>query len=251
MTTWTTIEVGGHTLAYAEAGAGAPLVFLHGGLSSVETSFPSQWDHFATTHRVIGIEQPGQGHSPDHDDPWTYQRMADDTRLVLAHLGVVRASFVGWSDGGIIALLLASQHPELVSHAVVAGANVSFTGLDPGFRSFLNSSAEQMQQVLASNRDEYQRLNPGPLSRWPQILAKCRALWSTPDALSPQDLARIQARVLVVAGDRDLVTGQHTVTLFESIPGAQLLILPGTSHAVFQELGPLLDGLIRDFLRVS
>src|ERR1700733_8291738 len=122
--------INGAKLYVESVGQGTPVLFLHGGLMFFDNAYSKQIHFFSTTHRVIGIDQRGHGHSPD--GPWqlSYQMMADDTAAVLQQLRAGRVDVVGHSDGGNIALLLAHDHPELVRRIVVSGANLRGWSLD-------------------------------------------------------------------------------------------------------------------------
>src|SRR5437868_9669845 len=99
--------VAGYAMYYEEYGRGHPLVLLHGGLNTIAGSFARQIPVFARNHRVIAVEQVGHGHTVDARKTFTYAQMADDTAALLRRLHVAPADLVGWSDGGIIALVIA------------------------------------------------------------------------------------------------------------------------------------------------
>src|ERR1700760_4287151 len=124
-------EVNGYRMYYETNGSGRPLLLLHGGGNSIHGSFSKQLDVFARTHAIIAPEQIGHGRTPDTEGPLTYGRMANDTAALLEQLHIKDADVVGWSDGGIVALILAVRHPELVRRVVVSGANFSPEGYLP------------------------------------------------------------------------------------------------------------------------
>src|ERR1039457_495606 len=72
------IEVRGSRIYVETFGSGVPLLFLHGGLHYFDNSFAAQREYFAAFRKVIGVDRPGHGHSPDNGRPLTYQAMADD-----------------------------------------------------------------------------------------------------------------------------------------------------------------------------
>src|ERR1700743_2967273 len=94
--------INGARLYVESIGQGSPVLFLHGGFMFFDNPFSKQIDFFSATHRVIGMDQRGHGHSPD--GPWqlSYQMMADDTAAVLQELKVGRLDVIGQSDGGNI-----------------------------------------------------------------------------------------------------------------------------------------------------
>ncbi|HEY6476352.1 MAG TPA: alpha/beta hydrolase [Polyangia bacterium] len=112
-------SVNGLRLYYEEHGSGPPLVLLHGGGSTVQTSFGAIIPELARTHHVIAPEQQAHGHSGDRDRPLSFEQMTDDTAALLAQLGVVQADVLGFSNGGVVALQLAIRHRRLVRRLVV------------------------------------------------------------------------------------------------------------------------------------
>jgi pimeloyl-ACP methyl ester carboxylesterase len=118
-------EIHGIKMYYEIRGEGQPVVLLHGGTSTIETSFSEQIPVLARNHRVIAIEQMGHGHTGDVGGrELSYEGMAEDTAALLVHLGIQNADIVGWSDGGQLALRLAFTHPELVRRVVASGVGL-------------------------------------------------------------------------------------------------------------------------------
>ena len=112
-------DVGRLHMYYEEAGTGRPLVLLHGGGSTAQTSFGQIIPTLARTHRVIAPEMQGHGHTPDLDRPFSFEQMAADTAALLEQFGVRSADIMGFSNGGMVALQLAARHPALVHKLVI------------------------------------------------------------------------------------------------------------------------------------
>ena len=223
-------EVNGHRMYYETSGSGRPLLLLHGGGNSIHSSFAKQLDVFAKTHAIVAPEQIGHGHTPDAAGPLTYARMADDTAALLVQLKLKDVDVIGWSDGGIIALILAVRHPELVRRLVVSGANFAPEGYFP-------DDVRQMRaKDVASPATIAQRLNH---------------LWATSptkDELNPELLASLHRRVLVMAGDHDLIQLDHTIALYHALPDARLCILPGTTHSTLIQRPEWVNAIVASFL---
>lgn len=223
-------EVNGHRMYYETSGTGRPLLLLHGGGNSIHSSFAKQLDVFAKTHAIIAPEQIGHGHTPDAEGPFTYARMASDTAALLAKLGLKEVDVVGWSDGGIVALILAVQHPELVRRVVVSGANFTPEGY----------LADDLKQMRAKD-----------VAPATTIGAKLNHLWATSptnDELNPVLLSGIHKRVLVMVGDHDAILLDHTIALYRALPDARLCILPGTSHGTLIQRPEWVNPIIAAFL---
>lgn len=131
-TEWTMpgyVEIDGHpTWVDDRGGPGTPLLLLHGGLSNSDELLNSIGAGLAERYRVVAFDRRGHGYTSDTDADFHYADMADETVRVLEQVVGGPAHLVGWSDGGIVALLVALQRPDLVQRLVVIGANYHFDG---------------------------------------------------------------------------------------------------------------------------
>ena len=229
-TEWHWAAIHGHKIYYAMQGSGSVLVLLHGGGDSGEHSFARQLDVFSASHRIVAPDQVGQGRTPEVAGPLTYTGMMDDTAALLQHLHLTHVDVVGFSDGGILALMLAVRHPELVRRLVISGVNIAPEGLN----------ADDLDELRATQ-------NPQPRT----IDEKLSHLWLTSPTeaeLSLAMLAKIEQPVLVISGDRDAITLEHTLKIFHALPAAELCVLPGTDHATFSGRSEWLNPIINAFL---
>jgi len=229
-TGWNMVTIHGHPIYYAARGSGPTLVFLHGGGDSGEHSFVRQLDVFSEHHHIVAPDQVGQGRTPDVPGPLTYTAMMEDTAALLRKLNLRHADIVGFSDGGILALMLAVRHPELVKRLVISGVNIAPEGL----------RAESLDELRAMQ-------NPQPKT----IDEKLVQLWYTSPTEAELNLgllAQITQPVLVISGDRDAITLEHTLKIFHALPDAKLCVLPGTDHATFSGRSEWLNPIISDFL---
>jgi pimeloyl-ACP methyl ester carboxylesterase len=244
------VEVNHHQIYYEIHGNGRPLLLLHGGGDSFEYSFARVLPALSAHHRVIAIEQTGHGHSPDAPGALSYAGMTDDTSALLRKLAPGPVDVVGWSDGAIIALMLAARHPAQVRRVVASGANYSPAGLFPEALVELKQ-ASAVDAYNAAERAEALRLNPGGEAQMLSVGAKLEQLWLySPDAseLSPAILATIAGPVLIMAGDRDEIRIEHTLEIFRALPKAALLIVPDSGHNVFNEQPQLAQRAVLAFL---
>jgi len=244
------VEINHHPIYYETHGSGRPLLLLHGGGDSFEYSFARVLPALSAHHRVIAIEQTGHGHSPDAPGALSYAGMTDDTSELLSMLKTGPVDLVGWSDGAIIALMLAARHPAQVRRVVASGANYSPDGLFPEALAQLQQAAA-VDAYNAAERAEALRLNPGGEAQMLSVGAKLEQLWlHSPDAseLSPAILATIARPVLVMAGDHDEIRIEHTLEIFRALPQAALLIVPDSGHNVFNEQPQLAQQAVLAFL---
>jgi pimeloyl-ACP methyl ester carboxylesterase len=230
---------------YTVDGSGDPIVLLHGGLSD-RTAWMLQLPALAERFRTYAVDRRGHGTSPDTDAPFHYDEMADETVGFLEGVVGGPAHLVGWSDGGIVALLVSMKRPDLVRRQVLIGANFHVDGLMPEFETPDDPASDE----VAPLRVWYEGVAADP-SHWPEFYAKGTRLFRTEPTLTVDDLKPIAVPTLVVAGDDDCIHHEHTVALFEALADAQLAIVPGTSHMLLLEKPGLVNQLILDFLAES
>ncbi|HYZ91950.1 MAG TPA: alpha/beta hydrolase [Actinomycetota bacterium] len=241
-------DVGGLKTWYDTSGQGDPLVLLHGGLCTNDT-WGAQMPFFAERFRVFAPERRAHGHTPDVDGPLTYADMAADTIGFLETVVKQPAHLVGWSDGGIVGLLVTIARPELVRKLVAISANFK-----PAAAAGVPESHE-MENVDADDpsmdmfRSLYAASSPDGPDHWPVVLKKFfEMVGSAQPDIKPEELAGITTPTLVVSGDDDMVTLEHTVELYRAIPGSELAVVPGTSHALVFEKPDVVNRIVLDFL---
>ena len=205
---------------YAEVyGQGAPLLIIHGNGGSIR-DFIYQIPYFETKYRVILADSRAQGNSADSGDSLTYEMMADDYAALLDAMKIDSAYVIGWSDGGINALLLAIRHPEKVKKLASTGANLApdTTAVpkeiwDIALPAYLALKAKT--QKTQQEKDEYKLL---------RLLAEQPHIPLT-------DLQKISCPSLIIGGDHDVIKEEHTMLIYKNIPRAYLWILPGSGHS--------------------
>jgi pimeloyl-ACP methyl ester carboxylesterase len=220
-------SVNGLRMYYETHGSGRPLVLLHGGLNTIETSFGPVLPYFATTRQVIAVEQQAHGHTADIDRPLTFEQMADDTATLLERLGLESVDIFGYSVGGTIALQIAIRYPKRVRKLVLASAIYALDGYQPVVAEGLrHATAETMP---ASLREAYAKVAPRP-EDWPRLVAKMARLAADFKGYAPADIRSVNAPTLVITGDADIVRLEHTVELSRLLTRGQLAVLPGANH---------------------
>jgi pimeloyl-ACP methyl ester carboxylesterase len=227
---WHVAVVNDHRVFYAVTGSGPTLVLLHGGGDSGEHSFERQLDFLSEQHRIVAPDQVGQGRTPDVPGPLSYTAMMEDTVALLHKLKLKRVDIVGFSDGGILGLMLAIRHPDLVRRLIISGVNIAPEGLNP---------------------DSLEDLRANQIPRPTTIDEKLAQLWLTSPTyqqLNLELLEKIQQPVLVISGDRDAITLEHTLKIFHALPNAELCVLPGTDHMTFSSRSDWLNPIIGEFL---
>jgi pimeloyl-ACP methyl ester carboxylesterase len=239
--------VNGLQMYYEIRGAGGtPLVLLHGGGSTIETSFGKVIDDLAKTRQVIAIEQQGHGHTADIDGrPFSFEQSADDTAELLRQLKIDRADFYGYSNGGHIALQIAMRHPSVVRKLVLISTFFKRDGVPPQFWEGFKGAT--LQTMPAELRDAYLRVAPHPeqlQSFFDKSVKRMVDFQNMPEA----DIKSIRAPSLIVIGDSDIVRPEHAVEMSRLLPHAQLAILPGTDHMMMVNRAQMLLAMIPQFL---
>jgi pimeloyl-ACP methyl ester carboxylesterase len=219
-------SVNGLNMYYEIHGSGPPLLLLHGGTGSIpETWIPS----IAPQFQVIAMEQMGHGRTADvMYRPFHYHDMAEDTVELMRQLGIASAVIVGYSDGGIIGLDIAIHHPDLVTKLSVTGANARTDGYTAENLEWVRTLDPDAEPVS----DAYRRLSPDGPEHWPIFLGRLKSMWAVEPSFTPEELGRIVAPTLLIIGDADIVTPEHAVEMFRTIPGAQLCVVPRAGHGV-------------------
>jgi pimeloyl-ACP methyl ester carboxylesterase len=228
---WHWAAVHGHRIYYAIRGRGSTLVFLHGGGDSGEHSFVHQLDVFSENHHIVAPDQRGQGRTPEVPGPLTYTGMMEDTAALLEMLKLRHVDVIGFSDGGILALMLAVRHPDLVRRLVISGVNISPEGL---------------------RADDLNELRAAQIKIPQSIDEKLAHLWFTSPTESELSLAllsKISQPVLLISGDHDAITLEHTLQIFHALPNAELCVLPGTDHGTFSGRSEWLNPIMDQFLK--
>ncbi|MGI8333992.1 alpha/beta fold hydrolase [Actinomadura scrupuli] len=238
------VMAGGLPTYHEVHGDGDPLVLLHGGLATVE-SWGAQIPALAGHYRVHVPERRGHGRTPDVEGPITYAAMAGDTIGYLEALGLRRAHLVGWSDGAVVAVLVALRRPDLVGKLVLIGQFFNRDGERPESRAMTEAWAAEPPREFRMFYDPY---SPDGPAHFPVVFAKMMRLWREEPDLDLAELAAIAAPTLVMQGDDDVVTVEHSAAVARAVPDAQLAVVPGASHALPLERPELVNRLILEFL---
>lgn len=216
-------EVNGASIWYAIFGSGPPVVLLHGGLAN-----SNYWGHqvpvLAQRHQVIVIDSRGHGRSTRDAKPYGYELMAADVLGVLDKLAIPKAAIVGWSDGAIIGLSLAMNHPDRVSRLFAFAANSDPSGVKDVDKSPV------FQEFIARAEKEYEALSATP-KEYKQFVEEISGMWSSQPKWTKADLARIKVPTWIVDGDHDeAIERSNTELMADTIPKAGLLLQPEVSH---------------------
>jgi pimeloyl-ACP methyl ester carboxylesterase len=236
------VTVPGAQIWYATFGEGAPVVLLHGGLAN-SNYFGDLIPIIARTRKVIVIDSRGHGRSSNDGRQISYHLMAEDTLAVLDRLGVRKTALVGWSDGGIIGLDIAMNHPERLTSLLAYGADANYQD------SLDITNSPTFNAYLARVPVEYQKLSPTP-SQWQAFEANVFKMWSSEPTYSDSQLQAISVKTWIADADHEeAIARSDTDRMFHLIPNARELILPGVSHFAFLQDPSLFAGAVIAFLQ--
>ncbi|MEY2924844.1 MAG: hypothetical protein RLZZ337_1392 [Bacteroidota bacterium] len=233
------ISLNGTQIYVEEYGVGEPLLLIHGNSGSIH-SMENQIEYFKTRFRVIVADNRGQGKSELNTDSLTYAQIAADWEALVDYLQLDSINVVGWSDGGIVALLMAVSGKTKMNKVVAMGAN-----LRPDSSAVhgwaIRHDTESLKRIKAKITEEDTTEN------WDLQKQLLQMLLEQPQ-ISTMDLSQIKAKVLIMAGDEDITINHHTVEMYESIPQAQLCIIPGETHYTPASNPELFNEIVYRFL---
>ena len=207
-----------------------PVILLHGGFSS-SNDWAFEVPLLSKTHKVIVADSRGHGRSSMSNQVLSYALMASDVIQLLDYLKIKKVSIVGWSDGGIIGLILAIKSPERVNKLFTYGTNYTISGYkNEPFDSSL--SARFIERAEAN----YRRLSPTP-NGFEKLKVSLGKMYSIEPDLQAEDIRSIKTPTVIGCGQYEqFIKREHFEELVQLIPNSKLVILPNVSHG-----GPIQD----------
>lgn len=216
--------VNGLKMYYEIHGSGTPLVLIHGGGSTLQTTFGSVIQHLAKTHKVIAVEMQAHGHTADIERPLSFQQDADDIAALLKHLNLEKANLFGFSNGASTVLHFAIQHPEMTNKIIVASTFYKKSGAPDWFWNMMsNPSFATMPQAY---KDAFLAVNPDTNALHRMYERDVARMQSFPD-LTEEQVKSIKAPAFIILGDKDVTTVEHAGEMQGLISNSMLAILPG------------------------
>jgi pimeloyl-ACP methyl ester carboxylesterase len=250
--------INGIDMYYEVHGNGpVPLVLVHGGGSTIETTFGQLIPLLAGRLKLIAVELQAHGRTSDRNAPESFEQDADDVAALLKYLKVGQADILGFSNGGTTTLQIAHRHPGLVRKTIVIAANYQREGLITGFFEGLQQATlDHMPEMLKA---AYLKVNPDQKGLQ-NMFNKDRQRMLDYEDISDELVQSIGIPVLLMAGDRDVITCEHILKMSRLIKDSRLVILPGTHGAIIataeagdvernKKQAEISAGLILDFLK--
>jgi pimeloyl-ACP methyl ester carboxylesterase len=227
----------GVKLYYEVYGTGEPLLMVHGNGGSI-SDLRNQIAYFRKRYMVIAMDSRDHGRSADSAETLTYEKMTDDQAALLDHLKVGPVNVLGWSDGGIEALLLGIRHPAKVKKLVAMAANLNPTedAFSPEVLALIKT---MMAEVPAADRQT-------PEGR---RALKVTGMMLVEPNIDAKALETITAPTLVLAADHDVIRDEHTVAIYHHVPNSQLAIFPNATHMIPYDDPATFNATVERFLR--
>jgi pimeloyl-ACP methyl ester carboxylesterase len=218
--------VNGIKIWYAEFGQGEPVILLHGGLAN-SNYWGDQVPVLAKHYRVIVMDSRGHGRSTRNEQPYGYDLMASDVIALMDYLKIEKAAIVGWSDGAILGLDIAINHPERLTKLFAFAANSDPSGVKDIAQSAVFNA------YIARAEKEYEKLSATP-NEYKSFLDQISKMWATQPNWTAGQLKSIKVPTWIVDADHDeAIKRENTLFMADNIPGAGLLLQPQVSHFSF------------------
>ncbi len=227
-------SVNGLNMYYEIYGDGTmPLVLIHGGGSTIETSFGNILPMLSSHKKIIAVELQAHGRTSDRNGPETFEQDADDVAALLTHLKISKANFLGFSNGGTTTMQIAIRHPEIVNKIIVIAGSYKREGFIPGFfESLQHATLDNMPRPL---QEAYIKVAPDK-NHLQIMFEKDRDRMINFKDMSDDQLRSIKAPCLFMVADHDVITMEHTVKMSQLVPGAHCTVLPGIHGSFIGEV---------------
>lgn len=228
----------GLKMYYEIHGNGEPLIIIHGNGGGL-TAMKNQIDYFKQNYQVVVMDCRGRGRSELGRDSLTYEVLADDISNLLDYLKLDSAFVLGYSDGGIVGLLLVMNHPEKVKKMAIFGTNIQ-----PDSTAL---HSESIKHVHKKRLEAEAMIAKGDVTEnWIIERQRYRLMEFQPN-IKPESLNGIKSPVLVMSCEGDDIKQEHTRLIHQNIPGSQLIIFPGEDHKMIFSNPKLFNSTVTGF----
>jgi pimeloyl-ACP methyl ester carboxylesterase len=217
-------DVNGLKMYYEIYGEGKPLMLIHGGGSTIQTTFGRVIPMLAKHRKLIAVELQAHGRTSDRDNELSFEQDADDVATLSKNLNIFKADLFGFSNGGTTALQIAIRYPELVDKIVAASALCKRNGVPSQYWDFMEQARlENMPEQLKEGYNKV-ALVPGGLQVMHDKDAKRMSDFKD---IPDEKIKSIKASTLIIIGDKDVITPEHAIEMHRLIANSELAIIPG------------------------
>jgi pimeloyl-ACP methyl ester carboxylesterase len=233
--------VNGLNMYYEIHGSGMPLVLIHGGGSTLRTSFGRVLDDLAKSHQVIAVEMQAHGHTADIDRELSFEQDADDIAELLNHLKIEKANIFGFSNGASTTLQFAIRHPEKTNRIIVASTFYKKAGAPDWFWEMM--SQPKFENMPQPYKDAFLSINPDTNALYRMYERDVARMLSFPD-ITEEEMRSIKAPAFIMLGDKDVTTLEHATEMHRLLLNSRLAILPGGHGDYIGELTTPFDSTV-------
>ena len=222
-------DVGGLTMYYEIHGQGKPLVLIHGGGSTIQTTYGNIIPLLSRKRKIIAMDLQAHGRTADRSTDLSFEQDADDVSALLHNLKITKADFLGYSNGGQTLIEILIRHPDIVNKAIIASAFYKRSAAVPQFwKGFDTATIDVMPQALKDGFLQVNNDEKALLNMFNKDVQRMKVFkdWNE------DQLKSIKASTLVINGNNDVGSVEHAVEMYHIIPNSQLAILPG-KHGVY------------------
>lgn len=229
-------EVNGIKMYYEIYGQGRPLVLIHGGGSTIGTTFGRAITILARHRKVIAIELQAHGRTSDRNKDSSFEQDADDVAVLLKNLNIPRADFFGFSNGGTTTIQIAIRHPEITDKIILGSALSKRNGVPQQFWDFMKQS--QLSNMPQELKDAYLKVAPNPNGLQIMHDRDAKRMVNFKD-IPDEQIRTIKVPALIIIGDKDVITPEHAIEMHRLIAGSELAIIPGVHGEYIGEITTL------------
>ncbi|MGC4035334.1 MAG: alpha/beta hydrolase [Chitinophagaceae bacterium] len=227
-------SVNGIQLYYEIHGQGKPLVLIHGGGSTIQTSFGVILPMLASKYKIIAVELQAHGHTKDRDTASSFIQDADDVAALLAHLKINKASFLGFSNGGHALIEMGIRHPEIIDKLVIISSFYKREAALPGFFDGMNQAS--LDSMPGPLKEAYLKIPGNDSNGLLRMFNHDKNRMIHFKDWEDSQLASIKAPCFIINGTHDVGSVEHSVKMAHILPNAELMILPGIHGSFIGEI---------------
>ena len=245
------IIVNNRKIYFEEYGQGTPLLLLSGGgINRSIRDFGKCIPGLSKHYRVIVPDTPGQGRS-EQTDSLSYDLLTASMSQLIDSLKIDSGYVMGWSDGAIVSLLLADRRADKIKKVIAVGAN-------NGMRGFVLPDGFPLDSVKAPSLEWWARANKKdiewynaltPKKEWRKMVNNLNLMVYDKEYFPTSVYGSIDIPVMIVLGDRDMISIEHGLEMNKLIKNSQYCVLPNTTHEVFAERPDLITEIAIDFFQ--
>jgi pimeloyl-ACP methyl ester carboxylesterase len=217
--------VNGLKMYYEIYGSGKPLVLIHGGGSTIATSFGRIIPQLAKHRQILAVELQAHGHTNDRNTVLTFEQDADDVATLLNNLNIPKADFLGFSNGAHAVVEIALRHSGLINKIILASGVYQRSATAPQFFEIFDvaSLTTDFPEVL---KEGYLKAN-NDLAALQNMFDKDVQRMKVFKGWTNDQLKEIKAPTLLISGNKDIINPEKVVEIYRLIPDSELAILPG------------------------